>query len=249
MAKNTASTFWTYSLFVGIIIICLVVLKILHPYPIYLRSVHAINMDKSQDRWLEIQELAQKANVPLQRWRAIDGSQIKEEDVRTWGVSKLIVRHTTEKKQPGVVGVFLSHKTLLKHLETQQANSYDAHLILEDDAYIPADFWRQWNALASEFPNDWDIVQLGVSYPNLKPLSGCKQLHGHLGDKGNVGAFAYVVKHNALSKINAYMSYMYDPIDVMIRNKQNEWKIYYAWPEICHHNDHGVSTIVEPRVF
>ncbi len=246
MAKQK-SKLWVYFLFIGIIVICMVGLRYLHPYPIHLRSVYAINMDKSQDRWAEIQELARQAKVPLQRWRAVDGSQIKEDDVRKWGVSKLIVRHTTEKKQPGVVGVFLSHKTLLKHLETQTANSGDAHLILEDDAYIPPDFWGQWNSLAAEFPTDWDIVQLGVTFPNLKPKPGCQRLHQHMGDKGNVGAFAYVVRHSSLPKINAHMSHMYDPIDVMIRNKQNEWKIYYAWPEICAHNDHGSSTIVTQK--
>ncbi len=242
MAKK--SSLWVYSLFIGIIIVSLVVLKRLHPYPIYLRSVYAINMDKSQDRWSEIQTLANQAKVPLQRWRAIDGSRIQEDDARKWGISKLIVRHTSEKKQPGVVGVFLSHKTLLNHLATQKANSGDAHLILEDDAYIPADFWSQWNSLAAEFPADWDIVQLGVTYPNLKRKPGCRRLHQHMDTRGNVGAFAYVVKHSSLPKINAHMSYMYDPIDVMIRNKQDEWNIYYAWPEICRHNDHGFSTIV-----
>lgn len=239
---------WLFLLFVGIIIITLSILNYLQPSRVVLRSVYAINMDKSLDRWREISELSRIAKVPLQRWRAVDGSLIKEDDVRKWGISKLIVRHTTEKKQPGVVGVFLSHKTLLKHLESQKANSGDAHLILEDDAYIPADFWDQWNALSSEFPADWDIVQLGVTYPNLKSLRGCKRLHGHQGAKGNVGAFAYVVRHASLPKINQYMSYMYDPIDVMIRNKQDEWGIYYAWPELCRHNDHGNSTIVTEGV-
>ena len=89
--------------------------------------------------------------------------------------------------------------------------------------------------------------QLGVTYPNLKRKSGCQRLHRHMGTRGNVGAFAYVVKHSSLPKINAHMSYMYDPIDVMIRNKQDEWNIYYAWPEICRHNDHGLSTIVPQK--
>lgn len=233
-----------YCAFIAVIIGCITVIHYLRPSSITLRSVYAINMDKSQDRWNEISELAKAAQVPLQRWRAVDGSAIHEDDVRRWGVSKLIMRHTKEKKQPGVVGVFLSHKTLLRHLETQSANSGDAHLILEDDAYIPADFWKQWATLSSEIPGDWDIVQLGVTYPNLRPLTGCTRLHGHQGVKGNVGAFAYVVRHASLPKINAHMTYMYDPIDVMLRNKQDEWKIYYAWPEICKHNDHGHSTIV-----
>lgn len=231
----------------GFVLVVLGVLYILkrRSHPIRLQSVYAINMDKSTDRLAEIQQQAASAEVPLQRWRAVDGSTVSEDDARRLGISKLILRYTAEKKQPGVVGVFLSHKTLLKHLETVPAHSGDAHLILEDDAAIPADFWDQWNTLAAEIPADWDLVQLGVTFPNLKKAPGCRRLHTYSSPKGNVGAFAYVVRHASLPKINAHLETMYDPIDVMIRNKQQDWKIYYAWPELCVHNDHGVSTIVK----
>jgi GR25 family glycosyltransferase involved in LPS biosynthesis len=215
-----------------------------HSVPIRIVDAYVINMDRSQDRWEELVVQARQADLAVQRWRAVDGSTITEETVRQYNVSKLITRHTKEKKQPGVVGCYLSHKTLLAHLETTSAHSADAHLILEDDAAIPADFWNQWNALAKELPADWDIVQIGVTYPNLKQIPGCKRLHTHSGPRGNVGAFAYVVRHGSLRKINTHLTYMYDPIDVMIRNKQDEWRILIAWPQICPHNDHGRSTIV-----
>lgn len=210
--------------------------------PIYIADAHVINMDKSRDRLAEIQAAATEAKLPLIRWPAVDGTTIKEDDVRKYKVSKLITKHTAEKKQPGVIGCFLSHKTLLKHLEARSSGRNDAHLILEDDAAIPADFWDQWNKFSASVPADWDIIQIGVTFPNLKPFQG--RVHVHSEPRGNVGAFAYLVKHSSLPKINAHLEYMYDPIDVMIRNKQDEWKIYFAWPEICPHNDHGKSTIV-----
>jgi GR25 family glycosyltransferase involved in LPS biosynthesis len=212
--------------------------------PVTIADTHVINMDKSMDRWEEIQGKAREARLTIKRWKAVDGSMITEDDVRKYEVSKLIARHTAEKKQPGVIGCFLSHKTLLKHLGDQWNMPWHAHLILEDDAYIPADFWNQWNKFSRELPADWDIVQIGVTYPNLKPVPGGVRLHTHSEPKGNVGAFAYLVKHRSLTKINDHLRYMYDPIDVMLRNKQNEWKIYFAWPEICPHDDHGKSTIV-----
>jgi glycosyl transferase family 25 len=238
------SNTWLIVAIVALLIVglYLVMRSIGHSDPIPIADTHVINMDKSRDRLAEIQAAAQRAGLPLIRWPAVDGSTIKEDDVRQHKVSKLITRHTAEKKQPGVIGCFLSHKTLLKHLETRSASKSDAHLILEDDAAIPADFWEQWNAFSATVPADWDIVQIGVTYPNLKPLQG--RLHTHSEARGNVGAFAYLVKHGSLPKVNAHLEYMYDPIDVMIRNKQDEWKIYFAWPEICPHNDHGNSTIV-----
>lgn len=239
------NSLWVFLLLIGIITLCLLVIRWLHnKAPIRIADVYVINMDKSKDRWEEIQVQARTAKMTLHRWRAVDGTKITEDNVREYSVSKLITRHTTEKKQPGVVGCYLSHKTLLKHLESVSAGSNDAHLIFEDDAAIPADFWEKWNTFAKEVPADWDIIQIGVTYPNLKKVPGCKQVHMHAAQKGNVGLFAYLVKHSSLPKINEHLTYMYDPIDVMLRNKQDEWKIYIAWPQICAHNDHGRSTIV-----
>lgn len=232
-----------YLIFLGIVIVGLAFLK--WQTKVHLRSVHVINLDRSPDRWMEIAELAQKARVPVQRWKAVDGTTVQEKDIRELGVSTLVFRYAQEKKQPGVVGAFLSHRSLLKHLEQGPGQPGDAHLILEDDAFLPSDFWDQWSVVASEIPTDWDIVQLGVTYPNLKHLGGSKRLHAHQGPRGNVGAFAYIVRHGSLPKINQHISRMSDPIDVMLRNKQDDWRIYYVWPELCPHNDHGRSTIRE----
>jgi hypothetical protein len=98
--------------------------------PIPIVDSHVINMDKSRDRLAEIQASAKQANLPLIRWPAVDGTTIKEDDVRRHKVSKLITRHTAEKKQPGVIGCFLSHKSLLKHLESRSARLGDFLLIV-----------------------------------------------------------------------------------------------------------------------
>lgn len=206
-------------------------------------SFHVINLEESRDRLLEIQTAADAAAVPLVRWPAVDGAAVREEDCARLGISKSIYRYAHEKGQPGIVGCFLSHRTLLEHLRDQSAAPGDAHVIFEDDAAIPADFWEQWRALP--IPADWDIVQLGVTFPNLRQVDG--RIHAHLGDRGNVGGFAYVVRHGALPKICAHAAHMYDPLDVMIRNKYQEWRIYIVWPQVCPHNDGGVSVITKGR--
>jgi glycosyl transferase family 25 len=230
-----------------LIIITTCIIIYIYIAPVKIIDTHVINMDKSKDRWEEIKVSARNANLPIKRWKAIDGSKITESDIRRYNLSALIYSHTRDKKQPGVLGCFLSHKTLLKHLEGQWNLPWHAHLILEDDAYIPSDFWKQWNDFSRDLPSNWDIVQIGVTEPRLKRISGDSQIYIHSEEDGNVGAFAYLVKHSSLSKINKHLEYMYDPIDTMIRNKQNEWNIYFAWPEICPHNDHGKSTIVAQR--
>jgi GR25 family glycosyltransferase involved in LPS biosynthesis len=210
---------------------------------IKIADAHVINMDKSKDRLAEIQDAAQKAGLSIIRWPAADGTILKEEDMIKHNVSKKIVRQLREKNQFGVIGCFISHKTLLKHLEGLSAKANDAHLILEDDVEIPINFWEQWNEFSASVPNDWDVIQIGVTFPKLKSLNGGR-VHIHSESEGNVGSFAYLVNHLSLPKINEHLKQMNDPIDIMIRNKQNEWKIYFAWPEICHHNYDGKSTIV-----
>lgn len=209
-------------------------------------TAHVINMDESQQRLYEFQENARAAfgsTLPVVRWPAYDSRKMTEEQLAPLKLSKYIWKWAVDNKKMGMMGCYLSHRTLLKHLETLHVGSSDAHLILEDDAYIPPDFLQQWKSVLVNVPDDWEIIQLGVTFPNLRRVHG--RIHRHLGDKGNGGTFAYVVRHSALKKINAHLAYMTDPIDIMFRNKWRDWKYYIVYPEICPHNDHGESIIVE----
>jgi len=205
-------------------------------------SAHVINMDKSVDRLAEFQQYARAAGLDVVRWPAINGAAIGEADLVPLGLSKYIYKYAQEHKQPGLLGCYLSHRELMRHLETMRCGADDAHIIFEDDAYVPLNFKKDYETVVRDLPSDWDIVQLGVTFPNLRPYRG--RLHKHLGDKGNVGGFAYMVRHGSLRKINANVALMTDPMDVMLRNRWKEWKMYIVWPEVCPHNDHGESIIV-----
>jgi glycosyl transferase family 25 len=241
--KIKSNTLVTVGVILFICVIYLIVYTLYTKRPIKISDAYVINMDKSHDRLIKIQEDAKKANIKLTRWSAIDGSKLNNDDMDKYNISKLIRRYIKEKNEPGVIGCYISHVSLLKHLETLSVKNSDAHLIIEDDAIIPVDFWQQWNDFSLEVPSDWDIIQIGVTFPELKPLNGTR-VHVHSSDRGNVGAFAYLVKHGSLPKINDYLKYMSDPIDEMFHNKLDEWKIYYAWPQICSHGNQK-STIVK----
>jgi len=224
-----------------VVLVCLIVLKQANATSDIV-TAHVINMERSKDRLEEITGYAEQARMRIVRWPAVDGRTIEESDIASLKLSKIVYRSTKEKNQPGVIGCFLSHRSLMRHLATVPTAGNNAHLVLEDDAYIPPDFWQQWDEVRADLPADWDIVQLAVTFPNLKQLRG--RIHTHLHDRGNVGAVAYVVRHRALKKINTCLDIMYDPVDVMYRDKWREWKMYIVWPEICPHFDHGKSTIV-----
>lgn len=205
-------------------------------------TAHVINLKSSADRFTRFSENANAAKLKITRWNAIDGLSIKESDCCRLGVSKYIYKYAKEHKQPGLIGCYLSHRSLLNHLRKVSCGANDAHIIFEDDAYIPSDFWNKWDTMVRDLPHDWDIVQLGVTFPNLQNVHG--SIHIGNGCKGNVGGFAYAVRHSSLSKICKHIEYMYDPLDVMIRNQWRNWRIYILWPQVCPHNDRGISTIV-----
>jgi GR25 family glycosyltransferase involved in LPS biosynthesis len=176
----------------------------------------------------------------------VRGKDITEEDLVPMKLSKYIYKYGNMTNQHGILGCFLSHRTLLEHLSNMSCSKNDCHLVLEDDAFVPPDFLTQWNDILEDVPDDWDMIMLGIQFPNLRQLKG--RVHTHLANKGNVGTHAYMVRHRALKKITKHLEYMYDAIDLMLRNKWKEWKIYVLWPQICRVNDHGISTIVVQNV-
>lgn len=239
-----SQTYAYLSIVIGVLVL-LTIIRLLHGNT-RIVTAHVINMDESRERLYEFQENARIAfgsTLPVIRWPAYDSRKMTESQLAPLKLSKYIWKWAVDNKKMGMLGCYLSHRTLLKHLETLHVNSNDAHLILEDDAYVPPDFWKQWSRVLEDAPDDWEILQLGVTFPNLRHING--RIHRHLGDKGNGGTFAYVVRHSALRKINAHLTYMSDPIDIMFRNKWRDWKYYIVYPEICPHNDHGESIIVE----
>ena len=243
MAK--VSPLYSITILCLLTIFMLIILKYISYYKFdrpKIASAHIINLDSSKERWAEIAEYANEAKLPVQRWPAVRGKDIKEEDLVPMKLSKYIFKYGVMTNQHGIIGCFLSHRTLLDHLKTLPSSPNDCHLVLEDDAFIPPDFLQQWENILDDVPNDWDMIMLGIQFPNLRQLKG--RVHTHLANKGNVGTHAYMVRHKALPKITKHLEYMYDAIDLMLRNKWKDWKIYILWPQLCYVNDHGESTIV-----
>lgn len=225
-----------------LLLVTLVMLMLVRrPQTPHFVTAHVINMDKSQDRLVEFQKGAAIAKIKVSRWAAVDGASIEEKDCNKYKIGRIIHRYTRSTKQPGVIGCFMSHRALLNHLRTLPCDGNDSHLVFEDDALIPANFWEQWEEISKELPYEWDYIQFGVTYPNIKKVRG--RVHVHSRDMGNMGTFSYAVRHRSLGKICRHIEYMNDPIDGMIAAKGSEWKIYVIWPELCPHNDQSASTI------
>jgi GR25 family glycosyltransferase involved in LPS biosynthesis len=210
-----------------------------------LASAHVINMDTSVDRLNEFMTYASQAGVKVIRWPATDGRKLTRDDITAMKLSHTAYHYSKKTNMPGILGCFVSHRSLLQHLHASPAGPNDVHLIFEDDARIPRDFKTEWAILQRQLPHDWEFVYLGVTNPNTRPLHG--RIHKPVSSVGNKGMFAYAVKHSALPKITKHLEWMNDPADNMIANKNQEWKMYVLLPQLVPHNDHGKSTIAGNR--
>jgi GR25 family glycosyltransferase involved in LPS biosynthesis len=206
-----------------------------------LATVHVINMDSSTERLLQFQTACQRAGLTAERWRAVNGKALGPKDILSHGVPRGIYDKYEQQKRLGVIGCYLSHSTLLKHLESVPAGANDYHLIFEDDAVMPATLKADLPGLLGKLPADWDLFQLYNNRPATKPYDGV--IHTLLPGRANWGSVAYCVRHSALPKINAHIATMRKPIDDQMLEKAQTWKWFCMVPNYVETVDGGRSTL------
>ena len=195
-------------------------------------TAHVINMDKSQDRLAEFQKKAAAAGLTVTRWAGVNGAALSIGDAEEKGIPNEI--YTRMEKQKGVLGCYLAHKTLLDSLRTMDCAPSDVHLIFEDDAEIPADFFQKWESTCAVLPAEWDGIQLGVSRPRLLPFHG--HVHRPSTELGNWGLFAYAIRHAALPKICNDLKTMRAPVDSHFQQNMQAWRWFICYPEVVPHD-------------
>jgi glycosyl transferase family 25 len=229
------------------------------PKSIPLQDIWVINLEKDLDRWTNIRKDTNHIRWMIHRWQATKGAEIKKSDAHMEGVSQMMILQTAPhdiyyKKteidnNAGKVGCWLSHKRLLTYLSNLQLPDDHAHLIVEDDIHFHNGFLEEWHNVSKKIPTDWDMVYLGINYPNLKnpvekPVYRGTTLHVN---QGNWGTQAYMVKHGSLkTRILPKLRYMSHEIDVQFNLYFNEMNVYILYPNILHlHEELSKTSSVE----
>jgi GR25 family glycosyltransferase involved in LPS biosynthesis len=238
-----------------IIVICVYILVLitLHLIKVYsnkfkpnIHTIHVINLDSDSERWNNIKKLTTHTVPPVERWTAVNGKELTQNDMAIRGVGYAMTRsgkgpyseQGNDLRNQGVVGCFLSHKTLLERLSMLDVPDYYGHLILEDDVIIPDDFLKEddaWSSTYTKIPFDWDIVYLDMVNPVGESIgNNIMRLKYKAGPGGgNWGTHAYIVRHGAIKdKILPWLEYMVDTIDEQYKRKFNSWKVYAVVPGI-----------------
>jgi len=185
--------------------------------PEYIISdISVINLDRSKDRLIKMRKQVRKIkDVPAFRWSAVNGKEIPDtnikricnESCRDW---------TGEKRNRGQVGCYLSHKTLLKHLERLNVNPNAGHIIFEDDIVIDNNFLTKWKKIIPHIPSNWGIIYFDLQKNGEIKMNNVKN---GIGDAvSGWGTHAYMVKHSRIPEILSKVNVMYAPIDNMLQD-------------------------------
>lgn len=234
----------TYIFFL-VIIVC-----VLSPLTFYLitKSGHkpsiddiwVINLDKDTERLKFI--LSQEKHLPqkIQRFPAVYGKDLDRDLIANLdGVQTIISRsnNAEENKRSnkvlnkvGEIGCWVSHKRLLKKLNSQNYPSDFGHLICEDDIIIPKDFSKQWAKASLAIPSNWDMVFLGAGDVYGTRINKYVVKWKHDRDVANWGTYAYLVRHKSLGKILDKLVLMSAPIDVQYYKMLGNLNIYALDP-------------------
>jgi GR25 family glycosyltransferase involved in LPS biosynthesis len=204
-------------------------------------SAHVINLDSSSERLAQFYEKAKDSQLEITRWRGVNGKALGPADMIKYNIPRDVFERYKSKNRLGVIGCYMSHATLLKHLETMPSRNNDFHIIFEDDAVVPKNLESVLRKHVEKLPSDWDLLQLYNNQPNTVPWAGT--IHKLGAGKGNWGNVAYVVRHGALPKINAHLSIMRKPVDNQMLEMSQIWKWYCIVPNLVTTEDGGQTTL------
>jgi len=238
---------------VSILVVLLVAAYLLRSTPPQIDDIWFINLDKDTERMKFFMSHAAELPQPPKRWPGTHGKHEERDTAREDGVctslSKSMNKADNEKSSkvlhnPGVIGCWLSHKRLLKHLATLPVSSQFGHLIMEDDVHLVDNFVGKWEEVRHEIPSNWDMVYLGYGNLHGDPISPHVVRWRTDKASANWGTFGYLVRHGAIPYMLKQLTFMNSPIDTQYYRMFNDLNVYMLDPALVYADEHMVSTIL-----
>lgn len=176
-------------------------------------KVYYINLDKSTERRLFMENQFKELKNPITRITAVYGKELDKEFIKTEKNKHKILAHFPYPND-GEIGICLTHFKLWEFLAKQPE---DFSIVLEDDALVHKDFFTDLNQLLKQ-----------ITINDFLDISGKK---GFLALEKNklitkflmppVLMIGQIIGKNAAKKLSNNLSDYYAPIDIM---KQDVYK-------------------------
>lgn len=152
-------------------------------------KVYVINLDRRQDRLIDITNELNKHNIKFERISAVDGELIE-------GKHHLKHFDLPGDRNKAAVGCLRSHKNII--LDAVK-NNYKSICIFEDDVILQENFNEKLKNILHFIPADWDMLFLGCHWWKLpEPINIGNNIYKL---NGCFGAFGYIIKSNVFQDI------------------------------------------------
>lgn len=214
------------------------------------KDAYVISMDKTSERYIDIEQHANKAGLILQHWPAtvLQKSDKIRYELPYKGVGRpLFCDRLNNMYNIGTVGCFLSHRELLRHIASLNSSEIGT-LILEDDAKINLDLFVKLETIERELPKDWDILFLdkGGLKRSVSPISdNLVKIIKSLDGDTNWGAHSYIVKNSSIkTKILPTLEHMIDGIDRQYNVNADKINQYIAYGIIPVNKFHSTNSTI-----
>jgi glycosyl transferase family 25 len=178
-----------------------------------------INLDRSPDRRVWMENQANRLGIPLERSAAIDGTCIPDEP------SPALSR--------SAMGCFLSHRAVWQKIAS---GPDDYALVLEDDAHFSNELPR-FLADPSWIPRDTDIVHLGRAQKYCQVRGKEKRTMGRalwrvVGE--NTGGCAYIISRCCAQRLYRDFTTIDKEFDqILFNGGRPDLMIYKLLPALC----------------
>ena len=204
------------------------------PAPLF-KDAYAITLQEEfPTRFPRIQSQATAAGISLQPWKGVKVTPQEKDRLPLEGVGTTnYIDRTGTVFNLGVIGAFLAHRTLLRHLADGNSKG-EGTLIFEDDVRIPPDFKEKLAAVQGELPEDWDILFLDKFRIEGTPATPhLLKLERDMTAKKNWGIWAYIVRNSAIKdRILPTMEHMLDVPDIQLNKFAHKLNFYLVQPSI-----------------
>lgn len=141
-------------------------------------SAYVINLERSRDRWNTTSKLLNKANIPYQRFNAIDGSKLDMKTIKKF-VNPMCYKFMCSN---GIIGCAMSHYTIWKKIVDEKK---PWGFVLEDDITVgekALEVINKVQSLVKQYPDIFNksvirLYCLGNCYENSD--NNINKIDGH----------------------------------------------------------------------
>jgi len=194
----------------------------------YFDKIYCINLDNQIDRWIKVSEKFSENSIKVERFSAISGSSISDDEFNRLN-SKSNPKNITG-ESASYLGLFenknslaclLSHLSLIKNAKR---NNYKRILIFEDDVIL----CRQFKFSIQKIVNlEWKMLYLGASQFDWRDIVIENDFYRC---KNTLGTFAYAIDSSMYDEIIQLLDTKSKSVDNLfsqIQSKTDQCYVFY----------------------